>query len=202
MANSIPPFPLPNLGTNHRLENPVQEKLIPTLILALLCLLIFWAMRAGWKSRQKRQVQVGELPPVPAHYDDAESVLAVPGVYIATTIMGDWLDRIATQTLGVKAAGTFFVFDDALIIARDGAEDIWIPATDIIAVRTESGMSGKFVEKDGLVMVSWSLNGNAVDTGFRTQFAIDKQSLLSAIRAIAPQASTTLPDCPVSTLSR
>lgn len=180
----------------------MQEKLIPTLMLALLCVLIFWAMRVGWKSRQERQEQVGALAPVPERYDNAESLLAIPGVYIATTVMGDWLDRIATQTLGVKSAGTFFVFDDALIIARDGAEDIWIPATDILTLRTESGMSGKFVEKDGLVIVSWSFNGNPVDTGFRTQYAADKTSLLSALRAIAPQASTALPDSPVSTFSR
>lgn len=174
----------------------MQEKLIPTLILALLCALIFWAMRAGWKSRQKRQAGVGELPLVPARYDDKESVLAVPGVYIATTMMGDWLDRIATHTLGVKATGTFFVFDDALVLARDGAQDLWIPASDIIAIRTESGMNGKFVEKDGLVVVSWPLNGTPVDTGFRTQYAADKKSLLSALRAIAPQAATALPHAP------
>lgn len=180
----------------------MQEKLIPTLVLAVLCALIFWAMWAGWKGRQKRQTQVGELAPVPSQYDDAPSTLAVPGVYISTTVMGDWLDRVVTHTLGVKAAGTFFVFDDALIIARDGAEDIWIPETDIIAVRTESGMNGKFVEKDGLVIVSWSFNGTPVDTGFRTQYAADKKSLLSALRAIAPQALSALPEMPATTLSR
>lgn len=170
-----------------------MEKLVPTLLLALLCVLIFWAMWAGWKGRQKRQGNTGALAPVPERYEDAESALAVPGVYIATTTMGDWLDRIATNTLGVKANGTLFVFEDAVIIARDGVEDLWIPATDLIAVRTEAGMSGKFVEKDGLLMLSWTLNGTALDTGFRTRFAADKKTALDAIRLIAPQALDTLP---------
>ncbi|WP_421084139.1 hypothetical protein [Rothia nasimurium] len=171
----------------------MTEKLIPTLILALLCVLIFWAMWAGWTRRKARQAGVGQLPEVPASYEDAESLLAVPGIYIATTVMGDWLDRIATHTLGVKATGTFFVFEDGLIIARDGAQDLWIPQNDIIAVRTESGMSGKFVEKDGLLVVSWNLNGHPVDTGFRTQYAADKKSLTQALALIAPHAGTSLP---------
>ncbi|ORC22267.1 hypothetical protein A7979_00465 [Rothia nasimurium] len=153
-------------------------------------------MRRGWRGRQTRQAGVGELAPVPNQYEDAESALAVPGVYIATTAMGDWLDRIATHTLGVKATGTFFIFDDAAIIARDGAEDVFIPATDILAVRTEAGMSGKFVEKDGLVVVTWSLAGTPVDTGFRTQFAADKASLTQALHHIAPAAADQLPAHP------
>lgn len=174
----------------------MTEKLIPTLILALLCVLIFWAMRAGWTRRQARQAGVGQLAEVPAKYEDAESLLAIPGVYIATTVMGDWLDRIATNTLGVKATGTFFVFEDGVIIARDGAQDLWIPATDIIAVRTEAGMSGKFVEKDGLLVLSWTLNGTAVDTGFRTQYAADKKVLHDTLVQLAPQAETHLPATP------
>ncbi|MDO4898682.1 MAG: hypothetical protein Q3965_05165 [Rothia sp. (in: high G+C Gram-positive bacteria)] len=176
-----------------------MEKLLPTLLLALLCLLIFWLMRAGWVSRQKRQEGTGDLTPVPERYENAESSLAVPGTYVATTVMGDWLDRIATNTLGVKANGTFFIFEDAAVIARDGAEDIWIPASEIIAVRTEAGMTGKFVEKNGLIIVSWNLNSTKVDTGFRTRFAADKASLVTALSLIAPQALDALPKTPVTT---
>lgn len=175
-----------------------MDKLIPTLLLALLCVFIFWAMWVGWSARKKRQQGTGTLTDVPARYDDAPSVLAVPGVYIATTVMGDWLDRIATNTLGVKAAGTALVYDDAVIIARDGARDLWIPASDIIAVRSESGMAGKFVEKEGLCVISWTLNGQAVDTGFRTQFVADKKSLLTALHQIAPQALDSLPANPTA----
>lgn len=170
-----------------------MDKLLPVTLLALLCVFIFWGMWAGWKGRQKRQRSTGNLAPVPDRFEDAESLLAVPGVYIATTRMGDWLDRIATNTLGVKAAGTLFVFEDAVVIARDGAEDLCIPASDIVAVRTESGMAGKFVEKNGLLMLSWDLNGTPVDTGFRTRFAADKKTVLAIIQHIAPQALEELP---------
>lgn len=175
-----------------------MDKLIPTLLLAILCIVIFWAMRAGWAARTRRQASLGNLPEVPARYEDQPSLLAVPGVYITTTVMGDWLDRISAHTLGVKATGTALVFDDALIIARDGAADLWIPASDILAIRTESGMAGKFVEKEGLCVISWTLGGQAVDTGFRTQYAADKKTLLTALRQIAPQALDTLPTQPTA----
>ncbi|MGV3245767.1 hypothetical protein [Rothia nasimurium] len=167
----------------------MSDKLIPTMILALIAALIFWAMWQGWKNRKQRQIHTGTLLDVPERYDDAESLLAVPGTYVATTVMGDWLDRIATNTLGVKSTGVFFVYEDAVIIMRNGSQDIWIPASDIIGVRTEAGMNGKFVEKDGLAVLSWSLNGNPVDTGFRTRYAADKKSILDAVAAIAPQAT-------------
>lgn len=170
-----------------------MDRLLPLSLLVLLCALIFWGMWAGWKGRQKRQKGTGVLAPVPDRYEDAESLLAVPGVYIATTRMGDWLDRIATNTLGVKAAGTLFIFEDAVVIARDGAQDLWVRASDILAVRTEAGMAGKFVEKNGLVMLSWDLNGTPVDTGFRTRFAADKKTVLATIQKIAPQALEELP---------
>ena len=35
-------------------------------------------------------------------------------------------------------------------------------------------MAGKFVEKDGLLVLSWMLGGHELDTGFRTRHADDK----------------------------
>lgn len=171
----------------------MSDRLLPTLLLVLLALVIFWAMRSGWKKRIERQQETTLLAEVPESYQEASSQLAVPGVYVATTSLGDWLDRIATNTLGVKAKGTFFVFEDAAIIARDGAQDLYIPASSILAVRTESGMSGKFLRGEGLVVVSWTLDKTPVDTGFKTQFAADQESLLAALRALAPQALDRLP---------
>jgi hypothetical protein len=47
-------------------------------------------------------------------------------------------------------------------------------------------MAGKFVEKDGLAVLTWSLGGTLVDTGFRTRRAEDKARLVAAVQAVAP----------------
>ena len=59
-------------------------------------------------------------------------------------------------------------------LLRSGADNLFIPAADLTDVRRESGMNGKFVEKDGLLVVSWLLGGQEVSTGFRTRAAADR----------------------------
>ena len=52
-------------------------------------------------------------------------------------------------------------------------------------------MAGKFVEKDGLLVLSWMLGSHELDTGFRTRRAEDKTVLLNALQDLisaAPQA--------------
>ncbi len=43
-------------------------------------------------------------------------------------------------------------------------------------------MAGKFVEKDGLLVLSWMLGTRELDTGFRTRNAADKTLLLNALQ--------------------
>ncbi|WP_240334024.1 hypothetical protein [Rothia sp. ZJ932] len=171
----------------------METRLILTLICIGIVIAVFSLMWLGWRNRQRRQENLPTLAVVPAGYDQRASTIGVPGTYVATTVMGDWLDRVAVHSLGVKAKATVLVYEDALIISREGAHDLFIPVTDIIAVRTEAGMSGKFVEKDGLVMVSWQHGQAKLDTGFRTQFAEHKPMLLQEICTIAPHAAQELP---------
>lgn len=160
----------------------MSEKVLPTILLALLALLIFWAMWKGWQGRKGRQLsETANLPEVPASFDNREALLAVEGIYVSTTSQGDWLDRIAAHGLGLKSQASCLVYEQGLILVRQGAADLWIPAQDFLGVRTESGMAGKFVEKDGLLVISWSLEGRALDTGFRTRYAADQQPLLEAL---------------------
>ena len=43
-------------------------------------------------------------------------------------------------------------------------------------------------EKNGLVVIGWTLDGHRVQTGFRTRYAEDKQAVLRELRRIAPNA--------------
>ena len=54
-------------------------------------------------------------------------------------------------------------------------------------------MAGKFVEKDGLLVLSWMLGSHELDTGFRTRRANDRHLLFNALQNLisaAPQADT------------
>ena len=72
------------------------------------------------------------------------------------------------------------------VYARDGEAPLFVPAAAVLGTGTASGMAGKFVERDGLVVLTWSLGGTPVDTGFRTRRAADRRRLLAALEALAP----------------
>lgn len=161
-----------------------------TLVITLpLIALVLAMIGAGWRSRLGRQSDVEQLPAVPAEL--SLPLATADGQYVATTTAGDWLDRIAVQGLGIRTNAELTVHPEGVLFERAGAGPVFIPAGRLTGVRQDSGMAGKFVEKDGLLVVSWSLGGRELDTGFRTRRAADKQAILDAFQELisaAPQA--------------
>lgn len=160
---------------------------LPFLLLILgLAGAIFAMLGIGWRNRLRRQADVDPLPPLPAELGAA--LAAAEGQYIASTTAGDWLDRIAVHNLGLRTNADLSVHPEGVLIERSGADPVFIPAARLTGVRQESGMAGKFVEKDGLLVLSWMLGSHELDTGFRTRHARDKTTLLNALQVLIPAA--------------
>ncbi|WP_018773140.1 PH-like domain-containing protein [Arthrobacter sp. 131MFCol6.1] len=143
----------------------------------------------GWRNRLRRQSDVEPLPEVPAGL--GAPLAAADGQYVASTTAGDWLDRIAVHHLGIRTNARLSVHPEGVLFERAGAGPVFIPAGRLTGVRQESGMAGKFVEKDGLLVLSWMLGSHELDTGYRTRRAEDKAVLLTTLRNLisaAPQA--------------
>ncbi|WP_445154283.1 PH-like domain-containing protein [Arthrobacter sp. Hor0625] len=163
-----------------------ELSLILTLVLIIGALALIWA---GWRGRLRRQADVEPLPAVPAAL--GAPLAAAEGQYVASTTAGDWLDRIAVHQLGLRTNAELSVHPEGVLFERSGAGPVFIPAGRLTGVRQESGMAGKFVEKDGLLVLSWTLGARELDTGFRTRRAGDKALLLEALQDLisaAPQA--------------
>ncbi|MEO6530596.1 MAG: hypothetical protein ABIN10_05055 [Specibacter sp.] len=163
----------------------MDERILPGVLTLLIIVVAFALMWWGWRNKLKRQGSVGELPAVPAGLGAA--LISVPGQYVVTTSAGDWLDRLAVHGLGIRTPAVVHVYSTAVVVERKGAPSLFIDAAELTGVGTKAGMAGKFVEKDGLVVVSWRLAGTEVDTGFRTAEAGAKRPLLDALRALLPQ---------------
>ncbi|KAA0023517.1 PH-like domain-containing protein [Antrihabitans cavernicola] len=136
-------------------------------------LLVFWAlmiglMYVGWRRRANRQTyRIGELPSVP---DDLGAQLLEPatGLYVGSTLAPSWQDRIAVGDLGFRATAEITKFEHGILLQRSGATTVWIPQERIRAVRTERGLAGKVMTKDGVLVIRWELpTGTEIDTGFR-----------------------------------
>lgn len=152
-------------------------------------LIIFGLMAWGWRNKLKRQGTLAHLPEVPD--DLGEAIISVPGQYVVTTSAGDWLDRVAVQSLGIRTPAVVHVHPEGVVIERKGGQNLFIAQDALTEVDTKAGMAGKFVEKDGLVVISWQLANAAVDTGFRTTEAGAKRPLILALQEL--QGSQALP---------
>ncbi len=79
-----------------------------------------------------------------------------------------WQDRIAVGDIGFRATGELSRWTRGILLERDGASAIWIPNESIRAIRTERGLAGKVMTKDGVLVIRWELpTGTEIDTGFR-----------------------------------
>lgn len=155
-----------------------MDKLWPTIFAAAVILAIFALMGVGWRNRKRGQADFPGLPVLPAL---TEAQFGVAGQYVSTTRAGDWLDRIAVHGLGVRSAARLEIHPEGVVIERSGGSTLFLARETITEVRTEGGMAGKFVEKDGLVVLTWRLGEELLDSGFRTRKAEDRTPLLAAL---------------------
>lgn len=122
-------------------------------------------MLRGWKHRGKRQLAlVGELPPVP---DLLSSAIVAPtrGLYVGSTLAGNWLERIAAGDLGFRSKAVLTRYPEGILLERSGATPIWIPQDAIAGIRAERALAGKVA---GILAIRWRLpSGTEIDTGFR-----------------------------------
>ena len=160
----------------------MDERILPGLLTLTLIVIIFALMWWGWRNKLKRQGAVAPLPAVPAGLGEAS--MSVPGQYVVTTSAGDWLDRLAVHGLGIRTPAVMHIHADGILLERRGAQDLFLAKESISEVGVSSGMAGKFVERNGLVVIGWHLADTAVDTGFRTTEAAAKPPLLAALQAL------------------
>ena len=156
-----------------------------TAIAAVTIALVVFALIAwGWRNRKRRQQDVAAPADVPEQVLEQEPLSAAEGMYVSTVRGRDWLDRIAVHGLGLRTTARVEVHPQGIALLRSGAQNLFIAAEDVTDVRLESGMQGKFVERDGLLVISWLLGGDEVSTGFRTRAAADRDPMLHALQSL------------------
>ena len=169
------------------------------LLLVLVCI-VFFALCAtgmwfGWRGRARRQSAIlAEFPAPPAWAlaEDAERpkdlVEPETGVYVGSTMAGDWQNRIAIGDIGFRAAATMSLSRQGLLIERTGASPLWIPADSLVSARTDRALAGKVMGIEGLFVVRWQLGDQQIDSGLRGD---DKTSYGAWVDAVSAQVART-----------
>jgi hypothetical protein len=174
----------------------VGERILWTVVTLAALAGIYWLMWRGWRRRQDRQAGIAELPGVPAGVFPAAGAAGDGGsgdggdtgdgagietVYISTTSEGDWLDRIAVHGLGERSNARVRVARAGVLVEREPS-DVFIPAEAIRGVRPVTGMAGKYLRGEGIVVFTWQHGEHTLDTGLLPRYDADREALLASVR--------------------
>jgi hypothetical protein len=142
--------------------------LVMAALLAVVIAVVMQAMLRGWRRRAERQADlIGTLPSLPDTVG-AAIIPATTGLYVGSTLVPHWNDRVAVGDLGYRATAVLTRYPEGIMLQRTGAGPIWIPDDAIAAIRSERGIAGKAMTHDGILAIRWRLpSGTEIDTGFR-----------------------------------
>lgn len=137
-------------------------------LLVLVIAVLIQAMLRGWRRRAERQAEIIGTLPVPPDTVGAPIVSATKGLYVGTTLVPHWNDRVAAGDLGFRAKAVLSRYPEGIMLQRTGAGPIWIPDESIVEIRSEKNLAGKALTHEGVLAVRWRLpSGVEIDTGFR-----------------------------------
>jgi len=181
-----------------------MDRFGPTLIVAIITLLVLVAMWWGWRRRSRRDAPLRVNHTVPGSLGDER--LAFDAFYVATTTHDRPLERLAVAGLGFRARARLSVHDAGLTLAIPGELPVFIPASEILSADRATATIDRVVERGGLVRLAWALpasagptptghagtTGTPVDTYLRPIAPEAATAFLESVAAIAPAAAVTV----------
>lgn len=153
---------------------------------AAVVVLLVLLLGLGWRARRRRQDHLPTPAELPEELMRAEPLAAGEGMVIGTVAADDALDRVAVHGLGIRTDGRLEVHEAGVAVFRAGAPNHLIPREDLTHARTDRGVVGRFVERDGALIVGWRLGGQPVETAFRARHAEAHRTLLEALHRLTP----------------
>lgn len=164
---------------------------------SLAAILLFGALIwLGWRNRKRRQGHLPVPAEVPAEVLDAEPLAAGEGMVIGTVRAEDYLDRVAVHGLGLRTDGRLEVHEAGVAVLRAGAPNFLIMTEALRHTRTDRGVVGKFVERDGALIIGWQLGDEFVETAFRARHAEAHQQLLGELQKLTGRGADAHGDNP------
>lgn len=165
------------------------------IVMIAAALLLLAAGVYGWSRRTKRDrgltAPVGELPA------GAVTRAEFHGLYVATTVHEEPLERLAIRGLAFRSRVDITIADAGVALDLTGQPRIVITRDRIESVDQATVAIDRVVEKDGLVRLVWRTTiadgtEQAVDTYLRAQDASARE-VAAAITAILPEPTATTP---------
>lgn len=166
-----------------------MDRWIGVLVAVVIVGVVAWLMVRSWKRRTKRDEALSAYPLPQAH---GEPLLATEVLYVATTPIGQPIERLAVQGLAFRGAAHLEVLREGVVLRIAGEPANFIPADRISAAGEASYAIDRGVEPGGLVAISWIVKVDNpdrvapfVDSYLRARYPGDAARIIAAVNDIA-----------------
>lgn len=133
----------------------MDKAIMATVVIALIALAIS-GMIIAWRKRVNRDKRFSLVIPGTQVTSHADSPLEFSGLYVATTLATNPLQRVTLPGLAFRADAHLLVSASGITIAPRGEKPSFIPGAQIIQIHQSQVTIDKAVEKDGLTAISWT----------------------------------------------
>ena len=176
-----------------------MDKVIGTLVAVAVVALVGWLMYRSWKRRTVRDESLGSYP-VPAEH--GAPVVDAEVLYVATTPLGEPLERLAVHGLAFRGSGHLEVLPEGVILRIAGESLTFIPADRLVGAQLASYAIDRGVEPEGLIALTWIAQerGTAepteprVDSYVRARYPGDPARIIQAVNDIAAAPAAPQPE--------
>lgn len=175
-------------------ERVVDRLAIALLVIVLVVALAAAGMLLSWRARRHRGAALGSPAPAPA--EPGEALAAAEVLYVATTLAGQPLQRVAVPALGFRARGSASVHSAGIVLDLEGSEPVLLPAEGLEVGRATWAID-RAVEPGGLLLLAWTLGETRVETALRTPDPLAGRTLEAAARSIIASSAAAPPNAPL-----
>lgn len=151
----------------------LNQRLVLTFAMVAVIAGIYFLMRRGWLRQMAAQSDLPSPPPIedlPAQFH---------GIYVSTTFADQPLRRIVAHGMGVRSAVAIAIGPTGIGLSRQGATSFSIPVSTLVGISRASGMAGKVVGGEGLIVLRWRLGSVEVETGLLV--LVDRDQLIAQL---------------------
>jgi len=165
------------------------DRWVGVLVAVVIVGIAAWLMARSWRRRTKRDEAMAAYPLPSVH---GEPLLATEVLYVATTPIGQPIERLAVQGLAFRGTAHLEVLPEGVMLRIAGEPANFLPADRISAAGEASYAIDRAVEPEGLVVISWIVRVDDpervapfVDSYLRARYPGDTARIVAAVNDIA-----------------
>ncbi|KRC62883.1 hypothetical protein ASE14_03490 [Agromyces sp. Root81] len=176
-----------------------MDKFIGIVVAVAIVAVAGWLMFRSWKRRTVRDETLGSYP-VPAVH--GAPVLDAEVLYVATTPIGEPLERLAVQGLAFRGSAHVEVLPEGVILRIAGESTTFIPTDRLVGAQLASFAIDRGVEPEGLIALTWIAQERGaaehaeprVDSYVRARYPGDPARIIQAVNDIAAASVAQRPE--------